>query len=137
MVNQLKKLIHNERGQAVSEFAVVMPILIMFIVGGLLLGIITYNQIIVVTAANQAARTGAAATAEEGSTTWEASTEARQTADNTLSFAAGGDCASVNPTESGSDFVVEVRCYYNVPLPFLSNGGSFQLKHKSEYRIFD
>ncbi|WP_035710861.1 TadE/TadG family type IV pilus assembly protein [Salibacterium aidingense] len=137
MVKQIKKLVHNERGQALSEFAVVMPVLIMFIVGGLLLGTVAYNQMIVVAAANQGARTGAAVIAEEGSSTFDAADRARQTAENTLSFAAGGNCGNVNPARSGDDFVVEVHCDYNVPLSFLSNGGSFQLTHESEYRIFD
>lgn len=120
-----------------SELAVVMPVLIMFIVGGLLLGTVAYNQMIVVAAANQGARTGAAVIAEEDSSTLEAVTQAQQTAESTLSFAAGGACGNVSPVRSGDDFVVEVHCNYNVPLSFLSNGGSFQLTHESEYRIFE
>ena len=65
MLKILKKRIKNERGQAVTELALVAPIIMMLIVGGILLGLVVYNQIVIITSANQGARLGAALAADE------------------------------------------------------------------------
>lgn len=135
MLKILKKRIKNERGQAVTELALVAPIIMMLIVGGILLGLVVYNQIVIITSANQGARLGAALAADEDVGYYAARSRAESLASATLSHTAG-QCNSVNATKSGDSFIVEINCSYGLPIPFMSHR-TINLKHRASYYIFE
>ncbi|ARK31992.1 TadE family protein [Halalkalibacter krulwichiae] len=135
MYKKFKKIIKNENGQAVTELALVLPLLIMLIVGGLLLGIVIYNQIVVVTSANQGARLGAALSANEDISPHAAATSARSTTESTLSRATTS-CQPVHAARQGQSFRVEVTCHYNLPIPFMPSR-LVELNHEASYHIFE
>ncbi len=135
ILKELKKRIKNERGQSVSELAVVSPIIMMLIVGGLLLGLIVYNQIVIITSANQGARLGAALAADEDIPFYTAQTKAATLAGDTLSHSAGS-CSSVNAHRSGDSFIVEINCDYGLPIPFMQHR-TISLSHRASYYIFE
>lgn len=131
----IKKRVKNERGQSVSELAVVAPFLMMLIVGSILLGLIVYNQIVIITSANQGARLGAALMADEDVSVYTAITRAQNLATNTLSHSAG-NCNSVQATRSGDQFIVNISCPYGLPIPFMQER-TVHLSHKASYYIFE
>ncbi|NEU30499.1 hypothetical protein GN156_06840 [bacterium LRH843] len=131
----VRKRVNNERGQAVTELALVVPILMMLIIGGILLGLVVYNQIVIVTSANQGARLGAALMADENVSNYTAQARAESLAGDTLSHVAGG-CNTINAGRSGDSFVVEINCPYGLPIPFMEHR-TVNLGHKASYYIFE
>ncbi|WP_161524787.1 TadE/TadG family type IV pilus assembly protein [Alteribacter lacisalsi] len=133
----LKRTRKNEEGQAVTEFALVLPALVLLIVGGLILGIAAYNQVVVVTAANQGARLGAALAADEDIPMHVAASRARSSTESALSSTTG-HCSPANahPNGDGSSFIVDVSCEYALPIPFM-NTSPLTLSHRATYHIFE
>ncbi|WP_157812040.1 TadE/TadG family type IV pilus assembly protein [Alteribacter populi] len=133
----MKKFKKNQGGQAVTEFAIVLPALILLIVGGLVLGIAVYNQVVVVTAANQGARLGAALSADEDIPMHVAASRAKNSTESALSTTTG-QCnpASAGPSANGQSFEVDVTCQYALPIPFM-NTSPLTLQHRASYHIFE
>ncbi|MDH3880068.1 MAG: pilus assembly protein [Desulfobacteraceae bacterium] len=52
----MKNVIENERGAAAVEFAIVLPVLVMFVFGIIEFGIVFYNKAMVTNACREAAR---------------------------------------------------------------------------------
>ena len=55
----LKKFIKNNRGQAMVEFALVLPILLLLIIGSMEFGLIIHKYLVVAEAAREGARSAA------------------------------------------------------------------------------
>jgi Flp pilus assembly protein TadG len=135
MKKRSNKFLKGEEGQAVTEFAIVLPALVMLIVGGLILGIAAYNQVVTVTAANQGARLGAALAADEDIPMHIAVSRAQASAENALSSTTG-QCSPASAGPSGDSFIVTVSCQYALPIPFMNNS-PLTLQHRASYHIFE
>ncbi len=135
LVRRLKKTIREQRGQSFAEFAVTAPILLMLIIGGIFIGLIVYNQIVIITSANQGARLGAALHADENVSPYVATQRARDVASATLSHTAGS-CSSIQAMRSGDSFVVDIRCPFQLPIPFMGTE-TIVLSHRASYYIFE
>lgn len=129
------KRINNQRGQAVTELALVAPILMLLVIGGILLGLVVYNQVVIVTSANQGARLGAALVADEAVPYHIARTRAANLASDSLSHTAGS-CNTVSANRNGDSFIVEINCSYGLPLPFMGDR-NVHLSHRASYYIFE
>lgn len=129
------RLIRNERGQSVAELAVAAPFLLMLIVGGILLGLIVYNQVVIITSANQGARLGAALASDDDIPLAVATQRARDVASDTLSHTAGG-CSSVLAMKVHDSFVVDITCPFQLPIPFMASH-TIELSHRASYYIFE
>ena len=52
----MKNVIDNERGASAVEFAIVLPVLVMFVFGIIEFGIVFYNKAMITNACREAAR---------------------------------------------------------------------------------
>lgn len=104
MLKQLKKLKKRESGQAMVEFALVLPILLLLLCGIVDFGWIFYNQLAVNSAAREGARYASVHYMEEGKTTALANAEAQargtvvDLADMTVTVTSGSTATNVTAT---------------------------------------
>ncbi|MDQ0298881.1 uncharacterized protein (UPF0333 family) [Salibacterium salarium] len=135
---KLKKVKKDEEGQALTEFAMVAPLLILIAVGVLLLGYFLFAQIIVVTSANQGARAGSALTANEGVSFSEAANRAETTAESALSQGLNVNNSDINVQKNGDEFVVHINYDFDFFVNYddLSLPGSSTITHTSSYQIW-
>jgi len=132
---KLKNIRNNDDGQALTEFALVVPLLIMLAIGILLLGYFIYCHIIVVSAANQGARAGSALIADPEITPYEASLRARQTANTLLSNGLNINYGEVNVSQSDS-FDVTVNYKFNFPISLPGLPRSHTISYTASYMIW-
>lgn len=88
---QMKKTIRNERGQTMTEFALVLPILLVLLFGIIQFGIIFNNYVALTDAARAASRKGAVS---------------RASSNPQGDCQAAGYAAGVNLKNPGTDFVL-------------------------------
>jgi Flp pilus assembly protein TadG len=131
-ISRFKK---REDGQALTEFALVAPILIMLAVGILLLGYFVYCNIIVVSAANQGARAGSALSADPDVPQYEMIYTAKRTAESMLSNGLNIDKGQVN-IRNGSSFEVTVEYDFSFPITLPGLPGSHTISHTSSYMVW-
>lgn len=137
--NYLKKQINRfrkkEDGQALTEFALVAPILIMLAIGILLLGYFVYCHIIVVSSANQGARAGSALSVDPDVSEQEMLLKAKNTAESMLSNGLNIDNGTVS-ISSGADFKVTVDYEFSFPITLPGLPGSHTISHTSSYMVW-
>lgn len=132
---RIKHLIKEERGQALTEFALIAPILIAIAIGILLLGYYIYCHIIVVSAANQGARTGSALMANPDSNSQEAFVKAKNTAESVLSQGLNINNGNVSIQQHQS---FDVTVYYDFRFPITLPGlpSSQTISYTASYMIW-
>lgn len=133
--DNLKRFRRKEDGQALMEFALIAPILIMLAVGILLLGYFLYSHIIVVSAANQGARAGSALSADPDTPQHVVINTARTTAESMLSQGLNIDYGDVT-VRTGTRFEVEVTYEFRFPIGLPGLPTSHTIKHTSTYHVW-
>jgi len=128
----LKKFKKREDGQAMTEFALVAPVLIMLAMGILFLGYFVYSHIIVVSAANQGARAGSALSADPDVAPYEVATTARTTAESTLSNGLNISYGQVD-VQMGRDVSVSVNYEFQFAISLPGFPSSHTITHTSSY----
>jgi Flp pilus assembly protein TadG len=112
---QLKNTIKNERGQAMTEFALILPILLVLLFGVIQFGVIFNNYVALTDAARAASRKGAVS---RGAANPKADCEA-------MGYAAGANLKNpktdfvltcVSTWQAGSDVTVTASYPYHVKL---------------------
>lgn len=120
----LKKVIQNNRGQALVEFALILPILLLLIIGSMEFGLIIHQYLAVTEAAREGARS-AAVGASDAAVTSVVRTAASQIPADQLTI-------TVSPTTrvrgSGVTVTVEmpVNTITNLIRPFFPSGFTVQ-----------
>ena len=120
----LKKLIQNNRGQALVEFALILPILLLLIIGSMEFGLIIHQYLVVAEAAREGARS-AAVGASDVVVASTVKTAASQIASDQLTI-------TISPTTrvrgSGVTVTVEmpVHTITNLISPFFPSGFTVQ-----------
>lgn len=107
------RVLREERGQALAEFALAVPVLLMFVFGAIQFGLLMRAQLTVQTAAVEGARVLARETAAPA----EAEARARAVLDAGLGGYAGG--AEVRASRGGETVTVRVRSGYPLIIPFV------------------
>lgn len=127
----------SQRGQALAEFIVVVPLLLLLLVGTVGFGHLIFTKMIVVQAANRAARLGAVLYGDSTVDRSDAYTRTRQAALSVLGSGLKGSDRDVVIQLSGDDIHVTVRYRSNVFVPFLRPwlGDQVQAEYESVYRI--
>lgn len=124
-------------GQAVAEFIVVAPLLLLLLMTTVGFGHLAYSNMVVVQAANRAARLGAVLYGDSSVSRAQAHRQTRDAALAILSAGLRGTDRDVLVRISGYDIHVTVRYRTNVFVPFLKPwlGDQIRLEHESIYRI--
>lgn len=127
----------RQDGQAVAEFLVVVPVLLLILMGTIGFGHMIFARMIVVQAANRAARLGAVLYGDSATPRDEAYRRTRDAALSMLTAGLRGTDREVVISTSGSDLHVTVRYRSNVFVPFLQPwlGDTMEQEHESIYRI--
>jgi hypothetical protein len=134
----LLKLIRNERGQAVAEFAIILPVFILLVTGVLVIGSIIYTKTIVVLASSQGARVGAAIYNDPSLTLEEKNKRIRDTALTIVSHGLIGEDREVNITQTGNEINVKVIYKYHIPVKLISailGTSTMEISYTSSYLI--
>lgn len=127
----------GQDGQAVAEFLLVAPLLLLFLMATIGFGHAIFAKVIVVQAANRAARLGGVLYGDSGVPRSEAHRRTRESALALLSSSLRGEDRSVVIRESGDDLRVTVRYRTKVFVPFLRPwlGDFMEAEHESVYPI--
>ncbi|MFC0561246.1 TadE/TadG family type IV pilus assembly protein [Halalkalibacter alkalisediminis] len=134
----LRKLKSEEKGQSVTEFAIILPVFVLLITGVLVLGSIIYAKTVVVLAASQAARVGGAIYDDSSLTLYEKDEKIRNTALTVVSNGLTGEDRTVTITQVGNEIKVKVSYTYYIPLPLirsLFSNHSVDINFTSSYLI--
>jgi Flp pilus assembly protein TadG len=117
----IRNIMHDERGQAVTEFAVILPILLLVLFAIFQFGVIFNNYIQVAAAAREGARKGAVSRTG-GNCAWVTSavqTSAQNAAPGlglTAAQIAVADTCTNNAVQAGNDITVTVSYPWSVSL---------------------
>jgi Flp pilus assembly protein TadG len=127
----------GNQGQALAEFMIVVPLLLLLLMAIVGFGYAIFTKMIVVQAANRAARLGAVLYGDSSVSTSTAYQKTRQAALSTLDAALNGTDREVVVSQSGDDVRVTVRYRTNVFVPLLRQwlGDSFLAEHEAVYRV--
>ncbi|MFB4159388.1 TadE/TadG family type IV pilus assembly protein [Geomicrobium sp. JSM 1781026] len=137
--SRVRKFRRRDEGQAVSEFALIAPLMIMIAVAVLLLGYFVFTQIMVVSAANQGARAGSALSVDENVSQQEMISRAQTTAESMLSSGLNLDNGNVQSQLIGNERF-ETTVTYEFQFPFSIPGtnipDSHMINHTSVYYVW-
>jgi len=124
-------------GQAVAEFIIVVPLLLLMLMATIGFGHYIFTRMIVVQAANRAARLGAVLYGDSAIPNDEAYRRTREAALAMLTAGVKGSDRDVVVQIAGDDILVTVRYRTNVFVPFLRPwlGDRLAVEHESIYRI--
>lgn len=126
----------GHEGQAVAEFLVVVPVLLLLFVALVGFGYYIHANMIVFQAANRAARIGAVLYGDSDVSRGDAYQRTRAAAMGLLSTLRGNE-RSVTIRDAGDDLHVTVRYRTNVFVPFMRPwlGDDMEVEWESIYRI--
>ncbi|HYF79913.1 MAG TPA: TadE/TadG family type IV pilus assembly protein [Symbiobacteriaceae bacterium] len=127
----------RQEGQAVAEFLVVVPLLLLILMATIGFGHMIFSRMIVVQAANRAARLGAVLYGDSATPRDEAYRRTRDAALSMLSSGLRGTDREVRIHTTGTDVHVTVIYRTDVFVPLLRPwlGDQLQVEHESIYRI--
>lgn len=127
----------SEGGQAVAEFVVIVPLLLLILMATIGFGHLLYARMIVVQSANRAARLGAVLYGDSAVSRDEAHRRTRDAALSLLSTGLRGTNRAVSVSTAGTDIHVTVRYRADVFVPLLRLwlGDQLEVEHESIYRI--
>jgi Flp pilus assembly protein TadG len=145
-----KRYMKEEKGQALLETALILPILLLLLIGIITFGMLLYSKIVVTLAASQSARLGATLYSKEDVDEGTARQKISDMANSYLSGLTGGSNINIEadgapPGGSGEEVSTEdrqisvtVSHQFSMPLPFVSeflNGGTMPIKYTAVYKI--
>lgn len=137
MLSWQRRVGFSERGQALVEFILIVPILLLILMAIIGFGHTLFAKMIVAQAANRAARVGSVLYGSSKVSRGEAHQKTREAALSVLNTSLPGKDRTVMVRESGPDLyvIVQYRTRTFVPLlrPWL--GDTFQAEHVAVYRI--
>lgn len=113
-----KKIIKNNDGQAVLETALVMPIILLLIMGGITLGILIFSQIVVTISASNGARVGGSIWHDESLTEMEKKEQIKNAALGMVEKSLAGDQRRYLINEKDGMLEVTVEYDFFASLPF-------------------
>jgi hypothetical protein len=127
----------SPRGQAVAEFVIVAPLLLLILVATVGFGHAIFTKMVVMQAANRAARVGAVLYGDSAVAQSEAHTRTRDAALVLLSASLRGTDRTVVIRPAGDDLHVTVRYRTRSFVPFLRPwlGDYLEAEHEAIYRI--
>ncbi|HYF76465.1 MAG TPA: TadE/TadG family type IV pilus assembly protein [Symbiobacteriaceae bacterium] len=127
----------RQEGQAVAEFIVVVPLLLLILMATVGFGHMIFARMIVVQAANRAARLGAVLYGDSSTPRDEAYRRTRDAALSMLTAGLRGTDRTVVIQPGSTDLHVTVRYRTDVFVPFLRPwlGDQLEVEHESIYRI--
>jgi uncharacterized protein (UPF0333 family) len=135
----LRSLFKDSKGQSLTEFAVVLPLLILVVMGVLTLGLIIYVKMLVVISSSEAAKVGSQIMNDPAYTIEEKDNKIRQTALTFLSNGMTGTDRDVDVITDGDHIKVKVTYNYKLIFPFLSDvfadKTTIPISYESEYLI--
>ena len=134
-----EEVIKNERGQAVTELAITLPLIIFLIMAMLKVGLFIHTNTVVVLAATQGARLGAVLYGDCSVPTSVADQRIRQVSLGVLSNTLTGTGNTVNITDDGINISVEVTHQFPVFIPLVrevfGNQAEIPVSFTATYRI--
>jgi len=132
-----RQLWRRQRGQALAEFVIVVPLLLLLLMAIVGFGHAIFTKMVVLQAANRAARLGAVLYGDSSVSNSTAYRETRDAALATLDSALNGTSREVLISRSGDDVRVTVRYRTNVFVPLLRPwlGDQFTAEHQAIYRV--
>lgn len=132
-----RRLSSSEQGQALAEFIFVVPILLLIMMVIIGFGHTLFTKMIVVQAANRAARVGSVLYGNSNVSRGEAHQKTRAAALSVLNTSLPGNDRTVLVRESGPDLYVTVQYRTRTFVPLLRPwlGDTFQAEHVAVYRI--
>jgi Flp pilus assembly protein TadG len=113
-----RKIWANRDGQALLEFAIILPVLLAILLGIVEFGLILYNQHVITNASREGARYGIVSRSPRRSIAEIEAVVNAYCADNLITFGSGTPAISVDPDPStnpvfGTDLTVEVTFPYD------------------------
>ncbi|BCJ86616.1 TadE/TadG family type IV pilus assembly protein [Effusibacillus dendaii] len=115
----LKKYARDQQGQALSEFVMILPILLLLMMGALIMGLIVYAKLVVVLAASQGARVGGAIYNDQTLSVWQKQQKITNTALSILTHGLSGVDRKVSIRSNGDQVEVTVSYRQNVLVPVI------------------
>jgi len=129
----------NREGQALTETALVLPILLLLIMATITFSIMIYVKTLVVLSSSQACRVGASIYNDDTMTLTEKEDKIRTTAYYYLGNGISGTNRSVDISSDGIYIKVKVTYNYTLILPFvkeiLGNASIIPIKYESKFLI--
>lgn len=136
---KIKLLIKDDKGQSLTEFAVLLPLLILIVMAVLSLGLMIYVKMLVVISSSEAAKVGSQIMNDPAYTLEEKENKIRQTAITFLSNGITGNDRDVDISTDGEDIKVNVTYNYKLIFPLLSDifkdKTNIPISYKSIYKI--
>lgn len=131
-----RRLVRSARGQALAEFLIVAPLLLLILMATVGFGHMIFTKMVVLQAANRAARLGAVLYGDSQVSSGAAYQQTRQAALTVLSHL-GGSNRAVSVSQSGDDVRVTVRYRSSVFVPLLRPwlGDTYEVEHRAVYRV--
>lgn len=144
---RIKRCVKEEKGQAMLETALILPVLLLILIGIITCGMLLYSKIVVTLAASQSARLGATLYSKEEMQTSVADEKIRDMANSYLSGLASGSTINIEADEAldgeatGEEerqISVTVDHTFSLPLPFVDKilgSALVPLKYTAVYKI--
>ncbi|MFZ5353635.1 MAG: TadE/TadG family type IV pilus assembly protein [Bacillota bacterium] len=110
------KLLRNNKGQALAETALILPVLLLVVLAALTVGLMIYQKMVVVLASSQAARVGASIYNDPSLTADEKTAKINTTAYFYLGNGLSGTDRSVDIWSDGT--IIKVKVTYNFKFIF-------------------
>lgn len=132
MMPRWKSYLKNDKGQALSEFAMVLPVLLLIVLATLTLGMMIYTKTLLVLSSSQAARTGAFIYTDETKTMAEKETAIKTVALSILNKGIAGTERKVIISVDDPPTTITVKVQYTFRYVFPLLGDIFS---KSAYDL--
>lgn len=135
----IEKLIKNQKAQSLTEFAMILPLLMFMIMAVLSLGMVIYAKMLVVISSNQSAKIGSEIMNETKYTQEEKEIKIKETALTFLSNGIKGNDTDVDIYIEGENIKVKVTYEFKLFFPFVRDIFKDKMKipigYQSIYKI--
>jgi len=113
-----RRFCKNQKGQGLVEFAIILPVLLLILLGMVEFGLILYNQHVITNASREGARYGIVVRSDRRTEIEITAVVDAYCADNMVTFGAGTPDTSIDPTDTstsvfGEDLTVDVTFHYD------------------------
>jgi Flp pilus assembly protein TadG len=135
IAKRFKRFLRKDDGQAITEFAIILPVFMLLVMGILIVGHIIYAKTVVVLAASQGARVAGAVWDDDPA---EARVKSIQTAETIVTNGLTGTSYDIDVNRDGNSVQVTVRYDYPIFVPLISSllqKSTVELESTSVYRI--
>lgn len=135
----MRSLIKDSKGQSLTEFALLLPVFLLVVLGVLSLGFLIYAKMLVVISSSEAARVGSQILNDPEYTIEQKHNRIKETALSFLTNGISGTDNNVVITTDGEIIRVKVTYNYTLIFPFLSDifqdKTSIPISYQSQYVI--